>query len=205
MGKLKYYFSRFLSKLKPNAIINCNIDKTAHIGHGNQLVNCCIGKYSYIGDGSTLCYVKLGSFCSIAPNCVIGGASHPIDFVSTSPAFHSGRNVLGKNFAEADYNPYSDVLIGNDVWIGNGCFIKQGVTVSDGAVIGMGSVLTKDVGPYEIWAGNPAKFIRKRFDDETAEQLQAIKWWDFSEEDLKRYGEYFNAPKKFIGEYEKQK
>lgn len=73
-----------------------------------------------------------------------------------------------------------------------------GVTIGDGAVIGAGSVVTKDVGPYEIWAGNPARFIRKRFDDETIEKLLESQWWNWDDEKLKQYGEKFQSPEEFV-------
>ena len=74
----------------------------------------------------------------------------------------------------------------------------EGVTIGDGAVIGAGSIVTKDVGPYEIWAGNPARFIRKRFDDETIEKLLESQWWNWDDEKLKMYGEKFQSPEEFV-------
>lgn len=73
-----------------------------------------------------------------------------------------------------------------------------GITIGDGAVIGAGSIVTKDVGPYEIWAGNPARFIRKRFDDETIEKLLKSQWWNWDDEKLKKYGEKFQSPEEFV-------
>lgn len=80
-----------------------------------------------------------------------------------------------------------------------------GVTIGDGAVIGAGSIVTKDVGPYEIWAGNPARFIRKRFDDETIEKLLESQWWNWEDEKLSEMGMYFSNVEKFIIEAEKDK
>lgn len=88
--------------------------------------------------------------------------------------------------------------IGNDVWIGSRAIILGGTNIADGAVIGSGSVVTKDIGPYEIWAGNPAKFIRKRFDDQTIEKLLESKWWDWSDEKLLLKGSDFIDVEKFI-------
>ena len=73
-----------------------------------------------------------------------------------------------------------------------------GVTIGDGAVVGAGSIVTKDVGPYEIWAGNPARFIRKRFDDEIIEKLLESQWWNWDDEKLKKYGEKFQSPEEFV-------
>ena len=100
--------------------------------------------------------------------------------------------------ATNDFTKYKKTVIGNDVWIGNNCIIKGGITIGDGAIIGMGSVVTHDVPPYEIWAGNPAHLIRKRFDDETIKQLIEIKWWDMSEEELQEIGDLFKNPEELI-------
>ena len=88
--------------------------------------------------------------------------------------------------------------MGNDVWIGEGCKVKAGIRIDNGAILGMGSVLTKDVGPYEIWAGNPARFIRKRFDDKTIEKLVESEWWEWEDTKIKEYAKYFNDPDQFI-------
>lgn len=78
------------------------------------------------------------------------------------------------------------------------------MTISDGAVIGMGSVVTHDVGPYEIWAGNPTRMIRKRFDDEIVENLQQIKWWSWNEEEIKEYAAYFSDRNEFVRHVEEK-
>ena len=101
------------------------------------------------------------------------------------------------NFSNNDYNPYKETVIGNDVWIGTHCLIKSGVTIADGAVIGMGSVVTKDVGPYEIWAGNPAKLIRKRFDDETIDKLLKSQWWNWDDRKIQKCADSFNSVESF--------
>ena len=166
------------------------------------MVDSKISRYTYIYE-SKIINCDIGSFCSIAADCTIGGASHPITWISTSPIFHSGRNVFGKNFSDKKFESYVKTIIGNDVWIGSKCLIKGGITIGNGAVIGMGSVVTHDVPPYEIWAGNPAKFIRKRFDDETIRHLQKIQWWDFPEEKLHCVGKYFDSPDLFINKMKK--
>lgn len=94
-----------------------------------------------------------------------------MSWVSTSPIFHEGNNVLRKHFAEHRVSREENTIIGNDVWIGDNAMVKAGITVANGAVIGMGSVVTKNIGPYEIWAGNPARLIRKRFGEETIKKL----------------------------------
>lgn len=176
------------------------VDKTAAICSGVRFYRGKIGKYSYIGNNSFVNDTDIGSFTSISTDCYIGGTSHPTNWVSTSPVFHKWENIMKKNFARHEYDIFKRTEIGNDVWIGNRVMIKAGVKIADGAVIGMGSVVTKDVGPFEIWAGNPAKLIRKRFDDETIKDLLKIKWWEWEDCKIDKYSDLFSSPSKLIGE-----
>lgn len=200
-SKLKYGFYRLLGS-RPKAILNSKIDKKAKVGRETQFVNSTIGKYSYVY-GSKIVSTDIGSFCSIAENCVIGGGKHPIDWVSSSPVFYKGKNCLKKNFSQNEFIEYEKTIIGNDVWVGSKTIIKGGVKIGDGAIIGMGSVVTHDVPEYEIWAGNPAKLIRKRFPDESIQKLLSIKWWDWDEKTLKKHANVFNNPEKFFEDIEK--
>lgn len=93
--------------------------------------------------------------------------------------------------------------IGNDVWIGERATILSGLTIGDGAVIGGGRVVTKNVGSYEIWAGNPAKFIRRRFADETIEKLEKTQWWNFDDNELKQLGHLVMDVDKFLEKAER--
>ena len=176
----------------------CNIHASAKIGDGCTIADSSFGKYSYVGDHTNMANVKVGNYTSISSYCGIGGGGHPLNWVSTSPVFNNHRSILRVNFSNNDYNPYKETIIGNDVWIGTHCLIKSGVTIADGAVIGMGSVVTKDVGPYEIWAGNPAKLIRKRFDNETIDKLLKSQWWNWEDEKIKEYADSFNSPQVFM-------
>lgn len=196
--KISYYISKLIKKLYIPAIKNSRIDQRSKVCSGSHVVNTVLGKYSYIGNNCTIIHTEIGNYCSIADNCIIGGASHPIDWVSTSPIFHSGKNVLRKNFSNHKYNPYKKTIIENDVWIGNNCLIKSGVKISSGAIVGMGSIVTKDIGPYEIWAGVPARFIRKRFNDDVIEELLKTKWWDWEEKEIENFAQYFNDVNEFI-------
>ncbi len=199
--KLSYLIAKFIKKSHIPAIKNSNIDKTSRVCSSSHLINVNLERYSYVGNLCTVVNVKIGSFCSIADNCIIGGANHPLDWVSTSPVFHNGRNVMKKNFSNHDYKTGKETIIGNDVWIGNNCLIKSGVKIANGAVIGMGSVLTKNVGEYEIWAGNPAKLIRKRFDDETINRLLESKWWNWDDDFLYHNAQHFNNINSFLEDY----
>ena len=196
IGKIKYIISRLLCR-RPAAIYESTVDRSASIGNGAQIYQSSIGRYTYIFNSKVI-NAQVGSFCSIAEDCTIGGGAHPVTWVSTSPVFYLGKNSLHKNFSENEFKEYICTIIGNDVWIGSKCLIKGGVTIGDGAIIGMGSVVTHDVPPYEIWAGNPARCIRKRFDEETIKQLLGISWWNWDEEKLRELGDSFNSLEEFL-------
>ncbi|MHB1484066.1 MAG: CatB-related O-acetyltransferase [Saccharofermentanales bacterium] len=194
----KYFLSKFIKRLHLPAIKNSRIDNTSKVCSGSHLVNIQIEKYSYIGNFCTIINTEMGKFCSIADNCIIGGESHPLDWVSTSPVFYAGKNIMKKNFSKHEFSSKKKTKIGNDVWIGNNCLIKSGLEIGDGAIIGMGSVLTKDVGAYEIWAGNPAKFIRKRFNEKIIISLLNNKWWEWNEDKILSSSKNFNNINEFI-------
>jgi len=145
-----------------------------------------IGRWSY-GDltvhswdeGATL---TVGAFCSIASGVqVLLGGEHRPDWVTTFPF-----NVLweGAHQIAGDPGTKGDVTIGSDVWIGSEAMILSGVTVGDGAVIGARSLVAADVDPYAIVAGNPARLLRRRFDQATIETLLDIRWWSWRDEEI---------------------
>lgn len=184
--------------LHPPALRECVIDSTAHVCSKSELTNVELGRYSYIGNNCFMVNTEIGSFCSIADNVNIGGASHPISRVSSSPVFHEGKNVLNKNFQTFSVEPTKNTIIENDVWIGVGVIIKAGVVIHNGAVIGSGSVVTHDIPSYEIWAGNPAKKIRNRFDDDTSEMLENTQWWNLPDEKIQEISNHFDDVNKFL-------
>ncbi len=158
-----------------------------------------IGAYTYLGGGHTVArhIKKIGRFCSIAPNLHAGLVEHPTDFLSANPIFQGGWknlwhqldvfNANNSNNIKKSYDCYNDILktkfkkiiIGNDVWIGDGVLIRRGVKIGDGAIIASHSVVTKDVEPYMIVGGVPAKPIRLRFEEKVIEKLLHLKWWDY--------------------------
>lgn len=201
---VKYIIPKLLKKfLNRPAIKESQIDKTARVDIGSVVSNSKIGRYSYLGEHTSLIQTEVGNFTCISNYCAIGGGQHPIDWVSMSPVFNSSKGIIKKKLAKLAYNPYVKTEIGNDVWIGSHSLIKVGVKIADGAVIGMGSVVTKDVGPYEIWAGTPAKLIKKRFDDETIEKLLKVQWWNLTDEEIEKCGKLMNEPKKFLEAFSK--
>ena len=129
--------------------------------------------------------LKIGKFCSISEAVVIFlGENHHLDWVTTYPFIATQVRAMQSdliNTENINEQPFTkgDVIIGNDVWIGRGTTIMSGVEIGDGAVIGACSVVTKNIAPYEIAAGNPARVIRKRFDEKTIEKLLKLKWWDW--------------------------
>jgi acetyltransferase-like isoleucine patch superfamily enzyme len=128
--------------------------------------------------------LRIGAFCSIAEGVTIFmGGEHRVDWVTTYPfnyLWKCGMHITGHPKTKGD------VIIGNDVWIGLDAVIMSGVTVGDGAVIGARAVITKDVEPYAIYAGNPARLIRKRFDEPTIQQLLELEWWNCKDEEIER-------------------
>lgn len=197
---IKLLFAKGLKKiLNPPALRNCRIDSTARVCAKSELNTVTMGKYSYVGNDCFMGNVEIGAFCSIADRVCIGGAGHPIERVSSSPIFHEGDNVLGVNFQSFSYEHTPKTTIENDVWIGLGSIVKAGVTIHNGAVVGAGSVVTHDIPAYEIWAGNPARKIRDRFDKVIAEKIEKTEWWSKSDEEIKEMSKRFDDVDAFIG------
>ena len=191
---IEYYLSKFLKKARGKTIRNSTVHKTSKIHSGSDLVDSSIGRYSYCGYNTRILSADVGAFCSIAGGVFIeGDYSHPINHVSTSPVFFSKKSAIKEKFAThvvEECMPRTQ--IGNDVWVGQGVFVKAGVRIGDGAVVGMGSVVTKDVEPYAVVAGNPARLIRKRFDEEVIEKLLTSRWWDLPDAELRKVACHFD-------------
>ena len=146
-----------------------------------------IGEYTY-GEPTVLKWdneptLSIGKFCSIAPGVVmILGGEHKLDWITTYP-FWTVKDLL--HDFQIPSGTKGGIIIENDVWIGANSLILSGVRIENGAVVGAGSVVTKNVEPYAIVAGNPAKMIRKRFDQKTVAELLRIKWWDWDIQRIK--------------------
>ena len=198
MTGVKTIWNKVLKKLKFSSIRNSVIDRTSTVESGCNIVSVNMDRYSFCGYDCEIVNADIGAFCSIANDVKIGGAMHPIEWASTSPVFYKGRDSVAKKFSEYDRPKDNRTIIGNDVWIGSGAFIKQGATIGDGAVIGMGAVVTKDVPPYAIVGGNPAKLIRMRFDDTIIKRMIQSEWWKLSDEVLLEVAQYIKEPEVFL-------
>ena len=156
----------------------------------NQKSCIQIGAFTNIAKGNGLIQnVAIGRYCAIAPNVDICPPQHPTGWLSTSSRQFNGgflrwRDYLGNDVSIISKPDEESVRIGNDVWIGCRSVIMDGVTVGDGAIVAAGAVVTKDVPPYAIVGGVPARIIRYRFDENTIRRLLALKWWDYDIADL---------------------
>lgn len=147
--------------------------------------NVSIGRWSYVEPYTFINGAKIGAFCAIGRNVAIGGFQHPYAYPTISPKLY--RSILEERYDD----PPHRVSIGNDVWIGEKAIVLGGV-IGDGAVIAAGAVVTKDVEPYSIVAGVPAQEIRRRFDDEAVKALLSIRWWEWSDEEIRESRELFS-------------
>ncbi|MEP9353633.1 CatB-related O-acetyltransferase [Xanthobacter sp. KR7-65] len=153
------------------------------------------GAFTKIHGPGHVTWVEIGRYGSFAPFVTLGANEHDMRRLSTSSSFENpglyGWDVLTSGAASQDFHPFeksvAPVRIGNDVWIGQGAFVASGVTIGNGAVVGALSCVTRDVPPYAIVAGNPARLIRYRFDHETIIRLERLAWWRFALVDLARF------------------
>lgn len=161
-----------------------------------------LNDHTYIQKGSTIFNAQIGKFCSIAAGVSIGPGIHKTNFVSTHNAFYLHSTPLIKKYSKIDtYSSFATVKIGNDVWIGEKSIILDGVTIGNGSVIAAGAVVTKDVEPYSIVGGVPAKFIKKRFDDKIISFLLNSNWWDKSDDWFKENYKLFYSPEEFLANW----
>lgn len=187
-----------LSLGKSCTVANCNFGRYNRIGEGSYLDNSSLGDFTYCGKNATIINCKVGKFCSIAQGVSIGLGMHPVnEFVSTHPSFYSVHKQCGLTFADKQYfDEMGTVEIGNDVWLGANAIVLDNVRIGDGAIVAANSVVTKDVPPYAIVGGTPAKFIKYRFEEQEIQFLQTFKWWDRDIEWLKKNFTLFHDIKK---------
>lgn len=169
-------------------LVNCKLLENVRIGRRNYCQESIIGRRSYTGCDTRIYNSIIGFFCSISWGVTIGGGEHKLNRISTHDFYYSRFSFRDKNSKSDDHDRYEDSLeIGNDVWIGAGAVILRGITIGDGAVIGANAVVTKDIPPYGIAVGNPAKVIKYRFSKKIINELLELEWWKLSDNILKRY------------------
>lgn len=226
MKFLKKYIRRslmiFISiylKLKYSVTVSnkCIIYPNTHFEGNNKIGDCTaipntkIGYGTFIGTNCNLSGAEIGRFCSIGDDVKVVVETHPSNtFVSTHPAFFSNLKQSGFSFVNSKkfdefiyYNSQTkqSIKIGNDVWIGTQVIIMGGIEIGDGAIIAAGAVVTKNVLPYTIVGGIPAKFIKYRFNELEIDFLTDFKWWDKPISWIKSNADYFHDVKYFIEKF----
>jgi acetyltransferase-like isoleucine patch superfamily enzyme len=171
-NKSKFYSFSIIKKSKFGD--NNIISKSCHL---NKII---LGDFSYIGKNCNIEYTSIGKYCSIGQNVTINLPSHPLKKnVSTHPIFYSNKYKEYNNLKNTNFKEFQNVKIGNDVWIGSNVIIMGGIEIFDGAVVAAGTIVTRNIGPYEIHAGIPNKLIKKRFTDLQIQSLLDVKWWNY--------------------------
>jgi acetyltransferase-like isoleucine patch superfamily enzyme len=159
------------------------------VGSATVKHSCEVGKYTFINSGTTVFPgTHIGRYCSIGKNCEIGAFDHPLDWLSTSSVQYNAKLIFpdyADRFTQKPISRPDSTHIGNDVWIGSLALIKRGISISDGSIVAGGAVVVKDVPPYSIVGGVPAKVLRSRFPEHLVERLQKLAWWDLPEDDLR--------------------
>ncbi|MBR1133524.1 chloramphenicol acetyltransferase [Bradyrhizobium iriomotense] len=177
------------------------------VGARTILHDVTMGDYSYVVNDSQITYTTIGKFCSIAAMTRINPGNHPMQratqahFTYRSSAYFEGESDDTEFF---DWRRQHHVHIGHDVWIGHGAIVLPGRNIGTGAVIAAGAIVTKDVPAYTIVAGNPARIVRRRFSEETADRLARLAWWDWDHDKLREALPHFRklGIEDFLATYE---
>jgi len=216
MKKIKSLFQKMFGLVLDNPVIlsgkvtgyslvksqkaNVTEGKSTRIEAPFYLNDIDLSDYSYIANNSRITNARIGKFCSIGPNFCCGLGIHPVDGISTSPMFYSTAKQNGITLCkESKLEESKQTIIGHDVFIGANVTVLDGVTIGNGAVIGAGAVVVKDIPPYAIAVGVPAKVVKYRFNVHQINELQKIEWWNFSEKELEKVEKVFFDVEKLIG------
>jgi acetyltransferase-like isoleucine patch superfamily enzyme len=172
------------------------LDHSIELKTGAAIFGSHVGRRSYFGEHALVIHAEIGSYCSIAPHAIVGGGVHPVDRVSTSP-FTYGSAAQSSPFPLPplpDFVENPKTFIGHDVWIGYAAVILPGVSIGNGAIVAAGAVVTRDVPPYAVVAGLPARVQRFRFSPEDIAWLQQAQWWNWTDAELRQRLPYFSDP-----------
>jgi phosphonate metabolism protein (transferase hexapeptide repeat family) len=169
-------------------VTRSTLGRFTEVGARTILLETRLDDYSYIVQDGEVFASTIGKFCSIASHVRINPGNHPMHRASQAHFIYRASKYWPGEADEAaffDWRRASPVVIGHDVWIGHGAVILPGRNVGTGAVVAAGAIVTKDVAPYTIVAGNPARLIRRRFGEDVAARLAALAWWDWDHEKLR--------------------
>lgn len=170
-------------------VSDCTLGRYTEIGTRSRVSETVLGDYSYVTQDCVIWAATIGKFANIAAAVRINAPNHPTWRATLHHFTYRAGDYFDGEENEADFFRWrreNAVTIGHDVWIGHGATVLPGVTVGDGAVIGAGAVVSRDVEPYTIVGGVPAKTIRRRFEPEVAARMRKLAWWDWDHEYLHR-------------------
>ncbi len=171
-------------RIHPTAELkSCRLGPYAAIGERVVLREVTVGDFTYFERNAEAIYSQIGKFCSIAANSRINALEHPIERITQHKVSYRPNEYfrwLGVDGGFKARRKAKTVRIGHDVWIGHGAVVLPGVSIGNGAVIGANAVITRDVDPYEVMAGTPARRLRQRFRPEIFERIEALAWWNWS-------------------------
>ncbi len=166
-------------------VVQSQLEEHTRICEGSRLYHSRIEAYSYVSEGSFIAGTTIGRFCSIG-KVKCGRGDHPTGFVSTSPVFYSTNLQCGIAFTERPlFAERKPITLGHDVLISDNVFIRDGVAIGSGAIVGAGAVVVRDIPPYAVAVGVPAKVVRYRFPPDVIEALLDAGWWFWPQEELR--------------------
>ncbi len=169
-------------------VSDCRLGRFTEVGARTLLLETTLGDYSYIVQDGEVAYTQIGKFCSIASHVRINPGNHSMGRASQSHFTYRASAYWSGEADEAEFFAWrraAPVTIGHDVWIGHGVVILPGRSIGTGAVVGAGAIVSRDVAPYTVVVGNPARTVRRRFSEPVAERMLALAWWDWDHERLR--------------------
>jgi len=183
--------------IDPTAVVtDCTLGAYTEVGARTRVTETTMGDYAYVVNDSEIIYADIGKFCSIAAMTRINPGNHPMNRATQAHFTYRASAYFDDADDEAaffDWRRGFRATIGHDVWIGHGAIVLPGRTIGNGAVIAAGAIVTKDVAPYTIVAGNQARVIRRRHPEAVAAGLEALAWWDWTHEQLRAALDDFRA------------